>query len=732
MGIGYQGKTLQDMVAERDRAFEQTGHIYGVERLELHEQDPAKMMRFSTRLTEICIFAREKAKLVAASPVLRTFGECLWMLQTPEGDVVTASHGLVGHVSTSTIQMKEIIGLDYETNPGIRPGDIFANNDPLYGAAHAADNHNYIPIFYDGELIAWACGMNHIADVGGALAPGSMPTLTPTFFTDGWVHPPMKIGERDEIFTWAELLWDRRTRTGSFNKMDQRARITGAIMVREAVLELVEEFGADYFRHALKEILERERRRVVRFVHNRMVPGIYQRTAFGRHKQKGIIGPIMPEADKDWVIHGPLEFTITPDGMFHLDPSGVTSQDYFNFNCYEGQLRCALSFWWLPQIVYTSCVNTAMNYQFEVVRPPGSLVNPTNPMLGTTIGMAGAGLMVPSLVNACSQSFFARGILEEVYTQSLSQIVVGQEGIFDNDVPWAFSDFAFTGGYATGARPYRDGDFNCGCMVNAQSDIGEIEEWELYEPPLLTLGRKLVPNMCGHGRYRGGLGFECIWLALKPGKKCTLNSSLVPGAGGAGGDGLSGGYPTVGAYCMVLRDTNIYELIENGEGYPGSSREIFEWIREEKLQVGKTEFYAWQTPNLEMKDGDIYVHATHGNAGFGDPLEREIALVEQDLDEGLITADCAEGVYGAVGACLNGSWAVDPGATDRTRDSMRVQRREKAVPAREWWHMERQRILDKEFTADPDLKAMYRDSLNNEKFHARFMGFWQLPEDYTV
>lgn len=733
MGIGYQGQTLREMLSEKTRLFHETGHLYGLKRLELHEADPAKMTRFNTRLTEINIVAREKAKLIAASPVLRTFGECLWMLQTPEGDVVTASHGLVGHTATSAVQVRKIIELGFEENPGIKVGDIIGNNDPVYGAAHAADNHTYVPIFYEGELIAWACGMNHISDVGGVFSPGSMPTLAPTFFADGWVYPPTKIGEDDQIFMWSDLLWERRTRMGGFNIMDQRARTVGALMVRDQILEVVEEFGIDYFRQALKEILERERRRVVRFVRNRMVPGIYERTLFGWHKQKGLSGPAIPEADRDWVIHFPLQLAIQPDGQFVVDVHGTTSQDYFNWNAHEGAQRLAFSWWWLPQIVYTTSVNTAMDYQIKFNTAEGSIFNPTNNYLGTSIGLGAGGLgLVSSLINACSQSFFARGIVEEVYSQVFTYIVVGMGGVFNNDVPWAFSDFAFTGGGGSGARPYKDGDFTCGCVANPQSDIGELEEWEQYEPPLLTLGRKIVPNMSGHGRYRGGPGFECIWLAVKPGKSCVLNSSLGLGAAGNVGDGLSGGYPGIGQWCIVWHDTNINELIEKGEGYPGSSREIMQWIEEGKLKVGKTEYYGWQSPNIEMKDGDIYAHGSHGNPGFGDCIERDPALVEKDINEGFITPDCAETLYGAVAGSDNGHWKVDVAATEEAREQIRAKRREKAVPAREWWQKEREKVLNTEFTENQDLLNMWRDSLQNEKFRARFFGFWQLPEDFTL
>ena len=133
-----------------------------------------------------------------------------------------------------------------------------------------------------------------------------------------------------------------------------------------------------------------------------------------------------------------------------------------------------------------------------------------------------------------------------------------------------------------------------------------------------------------------------------------------------------------------------------------------------------------------MKDGDIYMHASHGNAGFGDPLDREPAMVEEDLNQELITEDCAEGVYGVEASLQSGRWTANLEATKALREKARAQRKQKAVLARDWWLNERKKVLSKEFTVDQDLYNMYADSLGNEKFKAKFSEFWQLPEDYAL
>ncbi len=49
----------------------------------------------------------------------------------------------------------------------IHPGDVFAVNDPYVGGTHFNDVRIVRPIFYEGEIIAYAQSNGHWADVGG-------------------------------------------------------------------------------------------------------------------------------------------------------------------------------------------------------------------------------------------------------------------------------------------------------------------------------------------------------------------------------------------------------------------------------------------------------------------------------------------------------------------------------------------------------------------------------------
>lgn len=271
MGICYQGRTLKEMVEEKGRLFEETGHAYGLEGLELIEDDPAKFMRFQLRLVAACINSRETAKLISANPASMLQGELLFMLANPEGDCAAASYGLAGHVQSFPFMIRAIAELGFEDDPGITEGDIFATNDPYYGAPHNVDNYTWVPLMYKGELIGWTVGLNHISDVG-ALQPGGLGMISPNTFTDGFIYPPTKTGANFKQHKWWELYWKRRTRTGAFNILDDKMRVAGAVALQSKVLDLVEEFGVDYFRKALREMVERERRLLVQRIRAQAVP----------------------------------------------------------------------------------------------------------------------------------------------------------------------------------------------------------------------------------------------------------------------------------------------------------------------------------------------------------------------------------------------------------------------------------------------------------------------------
>ncbi|MFC1999321.1 hydantoinase B/oxoprolinase family protein [Chloroflexota bacterium] len=732
MGIGYRNSSLKEMLEERDELLRETGCLWGLEKLELHQEDPAKMMRFQLRLLGACITSRELAKLTAASPIVRTVGECLFMLQVPEGDVTVASLGLTGHVGAAPLQIQNMIRLGYEGNPGIKPGDVFANNDPYYGSPHAADNYTFIPIFFNGELIAWSCALNHIMEVGGAIVPGSYPSLSPTSFTDGFLYPLLKVGENFITFKWFDLMWERRTRQPLFNIMDSKMRVTGAKLLHDKVLEIVEEFGVDYFSKAIREILERERRRALNVFKERTIPGIYQEVNLHyADRQKGRMAQLFPEADRTWLLARRSDIQVKSDGRVTIDLEGSNSQDYFACNSGEGGLRVALSMWWIPMVMHGGLLNTAINYVLELKAPQGSIFNPDNPYLSCTACFDNTTPLIANLGRFQARAMCSRGIIEEALVKEPGTALLEQEGVFDNGVPWGFAYFSLAGADSVGARAYKDGDTLCATHLNPESDSGEDEEFELYMPPVMLLGKTFLPDSCGHGKFRGGMGIQVVLLVVDPGKRTTQTSSSCSTAYTTqGGSGPSGGYPGLVGWNVSFHDTNMRQLMEAGEGYPSTLAEIYRWIEEGKLKVGSTEVWGINTPPIDFRDGDLHVFIACAVGGWGDPLDRDLALVEKDLNQGWVSPQANRTAYGAVAERVDGGWKVDREATAKARQQMRERRKERAVSGREWWTRERQRMMNKNLSSP--VCNLYSDILKYESFNRQFTTTWQLPEDYQL
>jgi len=505
MGICYQGKTLKQAVEGKERSFRETGHAYGLEKLELVESDPVEFMRFQLRLVAACISARETAKLISANPVALLQGELLFMLANPEGDCIAASYGLAGHIQSFPFILRSIAGLAFEDDPGIRQGDIFSTNDAFYGAPHNADCYTWLPVFCQGELVAWTVGLNHITDVGG-LQPGNLGTISPNVFTDGFTYPPTKTGENFKQHKWWELHWKRRTRTEAFNILDDKMRVTGAVSLHDNILEIVEEFGVNYFRQGLKEVIERERRVLLQRIKAQAVPGRYHHLHFGMVRYEGVVGKMFAGSNRNWMLHEPAELNVLPDGRIFMDEEGVFSEDDFHCNIYEPAVRMVSSMGAWPMFAYSSTLNTALSYMIDWSLPPGSALNPQNPFAATVMGLASAAHCLFAFHDCLSYAYFARGFLEECFPQDAAGVGYGMAGVLADGFQWAGGDMTLITCWSSNAFPYKDGEVAAFDSPNPAPDQGETEASEFLQPTNLTIGKKLVPNYCGHGRFRGGAG----------------------------------------------------------------------------------------------------------------------------------------------------------------------------------------------------------------------------------
>ena len=134
--------------------------------------------------------------------------------------MTAVSLGFLSHTAIFPVAVRYMADNDYDVNDGIEDGDVYAVSDGLTGGVpHPGDFYSFVPICIDGEVIAWAIGINHLMENGAPVA-GSWATFSVDTFMDGLVCPPMRTGRKLKQESWWKAIWERRTRAATMNILD--------------------------------------------------------------------------------------------------------------------------------------------------------------------------------------------------------------------------------------------------------------------------------------------------------------------------------------------------------------------------------------------------------------------------------------------------------------------------------------------------------------------------------
>lgn len=731
MGIGWGGKTLRQMLEESERAFRETGRCYGIERLTLREEDPLKLERFQWRMISATIGARDTVKYACASPGTRELGELILLYHTPEGDCLAASQGLFSHIHILSLGVKELIRTDREATTGLKEGDIFGDCDPpMSGGAHPADVRTFTPVFWEGEVVGWASGIAHEVEVGGA-SPGAYP-FGWEIYQDGYRYYMRRIGENDLLYDQDFLKQiERCCRMPVLWILDEKARASGLILIRERIKEIIQEFGIDYYKRAIREIAEEGRRAFLTKVRERLVPGRIRSAFFYPVLMKGQGNPYN---DEDSMMHIHAELTIRDDGKLIWDFDGTSRRGWHPFNQYGGEDHVLVGHM-IYQLMYDGRGNAGIIYGMEQNYPPGSVLNPVYPYASCSQCWSvhsGAGGILSHMI---SLGFYSRGYLEEVNTlaayEHWSDIGgIGGSGL--DEAPFGFSWFEFSA-TSSGASGVQDGVLGLAVHI-PETDMADCEVWELpgAQAGLIYLGRLYTREDQGYGRYKGCNGYHTLVFFWNPPKVTVTTEPSAGGGRPIHPYGLYGGYPPPGPWSLLLKKTNIPELIKNKQPVPHSLTEVLDMIKEGRLKVGSIELRQGSTNSRRLEHGDLLIIQRAGGPGLGDPIDRQPEDVKNELAQGWITQKRAEAIYGVVASYSEetAEWSIDLKATEQKRREIREARKRRGIPTKEWWKKERQRFLHKDIS--DIMVKMYRECMAfSQKFANELIEFWQAPNDFT-
>ena len=494
----------------------------------------------------------------------------------------------------------------------IDPGDILLTNDAYITGSHLNHMTFTVPVFHDGELVAFSCCMAHWPDVGGTLSGA-----TTDIYSEGLQMPIVKIYRKGEINEELVSIIKTNVRLAERAMGDFRAQVAAVRTGEKRFLEMLRKYGRDDVLAAIDAIMEHSER-IARERVAAMPDGVYEAESF---------------MDDDGVTVGarvPIRVKVEVKGdRMTVDLTDVSEQvgGFYNSGVTAGLSCCQVAFKCLTSPLDLP-INEGQFRALDVILPPGRVVSAVKPA-AMRMWMTYPMTVVDTIFKAMSPA-----MPDQVAAGHHADLVVGRVNgrRADDNSFYIYLGGLIGGGW--GAKHNGDGMSATIAINDGDTHNGPSEQVEA-KYPLLVERYTLRPDSGGAGRFRGGLGTEQVVQALN-----EIRFSSQMDRVKCKPWGLEGGHSGLGNSVALHRY--------------GHSDE--------------THFPNGKALNQVLKPGDAYILRSGGGGGFGSPLARGVDTLEHDVRCGYVTRDAAEDVYGAV---FGDDGAIDPAATAAKRADMK-------------------------------------------------------------
>jgi len=590
------------------------------------------------RLFAINEEAAETIRFVSASPVANQVYDFNTGLMTASGEVFAIGR-YIGIHGPALQHVVKVILTEYSDNPGIASGDMFICNNPYEGAVHQSDVVLVAPIFWEEKLVAWCGSVIHQVDVGGP-TPGQVSVGAQSIYEEAIPMPAVKIIEAGRLRKDIEKDYLIRSRAARLVGLDLKAKIAANNRMKERVGELIRVYGVETFLRAIEEIVDYTERKL-REKLLKIPDGVWRHRSYLDYGESIYTGVLTMTKEGD-------ALTFDYCGSSPQAPAVINST-YPGLEAYTVSLVLTyLSFHDTPR-----CPAGVLKV-IQIISEKGSFLDAQWPA-GISKQTTASGWIVRTLCSTClakmldaTEEFKDRVIAPSSGTLCVEELSgPGFHGpVLDS----------LAGG--TGARSYKDGIDTGGIPDLASCSIVDLEAAESFFP-ILYFYRRQEKDTGGAGKYRGGTTVSFMYM---PHRVESIPSKIVHGFGVVPQDlGISGGYPAPNYHTRIKRGTNIKEALKTGivNSLDDLSGEI-----EDLTSICQT--YQGATDVFEA----IF---SSGGGGYGDPLDRDPALVLDDVRRSLVSVECAKGLYGVV--IDAGTVQVDDQKTSEKRESIRKERK---------------------------------------------------------
>ncbi len=606
----------------------------------------------SHKLTCIVEEAHDVYQELSISEAILT-GDMNTGILTAAGDPAVVATGIYFHSMLNCAQAKYILRY-YRDDPtvGLKDGDVFFFNDDFAGVTHVYDMFTTMPIFYRGELVAWATCGGHQGDTGG-MAPGGHAALATSRFEEGLRVPQLRIGENFQIRTDILDYLCQCVRNPLVFASDLKARVATCLRIRDRLIAEIERRGVEPVVGGMRQLLALSGRLARERLHE-LPDGIFRAIIFTDNLGRELGLSRIPTT----VIKEDDEMTVLVNGVSPEAPVGAMNATWHLVRAALGVYLFSYFFRGLP-------ANAGLLEPVRVLVEGPSILNATGEV-ARGFGTQTAACVVQNLHVIGSKIAHAGGLYESVTTPFSRN---PQLYLFAGENRRGYQQAnisVLSNAAGQGAQFDCDGESAFGFYWGACVDSGEAEALDSRYTNF-RLARRIECNAHGFGKYRGGAALGEVSMSYGP-KGC-----LMTGAGACDkvsqNPGLFGGYWGPTNPQVVIRNTNVRELMARSD-----ARLEFDTgydLITNRAVDGDYQFRSSSTPTEKFNDGDIFVENASGAGGYGDVLERAAEAVIEDMRGNLITCEVAEKVYGVMVTPDDG---LDAAATEARRAAIRRER----------------------------------------------------------
>ena len=218
--------------------------------------DPNDLDRVRKRIVAGLDEAFEMMEQTGAAPGAK-WGDLTSAVYSASGDLIHISTGGVLAFASVLHYPVRFINKYWvsDASVGVHDGDAFIHNDARYGNIHNTDQSMILPVFYEGELIAWVATIIHEGE-NGAKEPGGMPSSSESAYDDGIRMSPFKIVEQGRIRRDLLTFLQNSVREPKLQYQDLKVKLYSAQRIKDRLIALVDEVGREVFIASLRKSLE--------------------------------------------------------------------------------------------------------------------------------------------------------------------------------------------------------------------------------------------------------------------------------------------------------------------------------------------------------------------------------------------------------------------------------------------------------------------------------------------